>query len=48
MPELFWLTGKWGKRFLSQALAVWRDLCRRPDGVAEEHFAWDEPFGRHA
>ncbi|MFC1556366.1 twin-arginine translocation signal domain-containing protein [candidate division KSB1 bacterium] len=23
MPELFWLTGKWGKRFLSQALAVY-------------------------
>lgn len=23
VPELYWLTGKWGKRFLSQALAVY-------------------------
>ena len=25
LPELFWLAGRWGKRFLSQALGVYVD-----------------------
>ena len=34
LPELYWLAARWGKRFLSQALAVHVDAAMRTEAEA--------------